>query len=263
MASRMPLRVPPDPCENRPVVAPTRYPQGTVLLVVPAFNEEASLAATIEACRDVVPAGDLLVVDDGSTDGTADVARRLGAPCVRHSINLGIGGAVQSGYRHALRAGYRVAVQVDADGQHDPRDVPTLVEPVLEGRCDMAIGSRYLTAEGFHSTVLRRLGSRVLSAALRLSTGTRIADCTSGFRAVNRRVLDSFARYYPSDYPEPESLAILLHAGAVVLELPVVMHPRRGGVSSIKPIDAAIYMVKVLSVITAYGTFHGTVAREA
>jgi glycosyltransferase involved in cell wall biosynthesis len=210
----------------------------------------------------VVESEDVLVVDDGSTDATADVARRLGVRCARLPVNLGIGGAVQTGYRYALRAGYRVAVQVDADGQHDPRDVPALVEPVREGRCDMAIGSRYLTAEGFTSTWPRRLGSRLLSAAIRASTGARIADCTSGFRAVNRRVLASFARYYPTDYPEPESLAILLHAGLTVLELPVVMRPRQGGVSSIKALDGAIYMVKVLSVISAYGTFHGTVARE-
>jgi len=240
-----------------------RYPRGTVLLILPAYNEEVSLASTVDGCRRVVHAEDILVVDDGSTDRTPEVAARLGVRRARLPVNLGIGGAVQTGYRHALRAGHRVAVQVDADGQHDPLDVPALVEPVRQGRCDMAIGSRYLTAEGFTSTRLRRFGNRLLSAAIRVSTGTRIADCTSGFRAVNRRVLTSFARYYPADFPEPESLAILLHAGMSVLELPVVMRPRHGGASSIKPLDGAIYMVKVLSVITAYGTFHGTVAREA
>lgn len=240
-----------------------RYPRGTVLLVLPAYNEEASLASTVEACRQVVHREDVLIVDDGSTDRTPEVARGLGVRYARLPVNLGIGGAVQTGYRHALRAGYEVAVQVDADGQHDPLDVPALVEPVRAGRCDMAIGGRYLTAEGFRSTWPRRSGSRLLSAAIRVSTGVTVADCTSGFRAVNRRVLTSFARYYPADYPEPESLAILLHAGMTVLELPVVMRPRHGGASSIKPLDAAIYMVKVLSVITAYGTFHGTVAREA
>jgi glycosyltransferase involved in cell wall biosynthesis len=247
--------------QNLPVRV-DRYPKGTVLLVLPAYNEEAALPSTVEGCCQVVESEDILVVDDGSTDATAEVARRLGVRCARLPVNLGIGGAVQTGYRYALRADYRVAVQVDADGQHDPHDVPALVEPVRGGRCDMAIGSRYLTAEGFTSTLPRRLGSRLLSAAIRASTGARIADCTSGFRAVNRRVLASFARYYPTDYPEPESLAILLHSGLKVLELPVVMRPRQGGVSSIKALDGAIYMVKVLSVISAYGTFHGTVARE-
>jgi len=249
------------PLQNLPVRV-VRYPKGTVLLVLPAYNEEASLPSTVAECCQVVEPEDVLVVDDASTDATADVVRQLGVRSGRLPVNLGIGGAVQTGYRYALRAGYRVAVQVDADGQHDPRDVPALVEPVLQGRCDMAIGSRYLTAEGFISTLPRRLGCRLLSAAIRVSTGERIADCTSGFRAVNRRVLASFAGYYPTDYPEPESLAILLHLGMTVLEIPVVMRPRQGGVSSIKALDGAIYMVKLLSVISAYGTFHGTVARE-
>jgi glycosyltransferase involved in cell wall biosynthesis len=234
-----------------------------VLLVLPAYNEEASLAPTVESCRLVVHPEDILVVDDGSTDATPDVARRLGVRYAHLPVNLGIGGAVQTGYRYALGGGHRIVVQVDSDGQHDPRDVPALVEPVREGRCDMAIGSRYLTADGFRSSWTRRLGSRLLSVAIRASTGVRILDCTSGFRAVNRRVIESFARYYPADYPEPESLAIVLHAGGTVHEVPVVMRAREHGVSSIKPLDGAIYVVKVLSVIMAYGTFHGTVSRQA
>jgi hypothetical protein len=244
-------------------VARDRYPRGLVLLILPAFNEAASLPSTVESCRAIVHPEDVLVVDDGSTDGTAEAARRLGVRCARLPVNLGIGGAVQTGYRWAAREGYRIAVQVDGDGQHDPQDVPALVDPVLAGRCDMAIGSRYLGAEGFRSSPMRRFGGRLLSMAIRVSAGGRIVDCTSGFRAVNRRVIESFARYYPADYPEPESLAIVLHAGGSVVEVPVVMRARQHGASSIKPLDGAIYMAKVLSVIMAYGTFHGTVSRQA
>ena len=240
------------------VERPAAYPAGTVLIVIPALNEEESLAATVAACRPWVPASDILVVDDGSTDRTSEIARGLDVQTVRLAINLGIGGAVQTGYRRALDGGYRVAVQVDADGQHDPAELPKLIDPVLDGTCDMAVGSRYLRPQGFQSTRLRRLGSRLLSRLLAASTGVRIRDCTSGFRAINRKVLTSFTRYYPADYPEPESLAILLHGGARVLEVPVTMRPRRGGASTIRRVDSLVYMAKVLSVIAAYGTFAGT-----
>ncbi len=247
----------PDLDEHHPVTScdaseTERFAPGVVLLVVPAFNEEAAIRSTLCACLSIAAAEDILVVDDGSSDGTAAAVAALGVPCVRLPVNLGIGGAVQTGYRYAARTKHLAVVQLDGDGQHDPRDLVRLVRPVLDGACDMAVGSRYLNNDGYRSTLLRRLGSWLLSTALRISTGRRILDCTSGFRAINRALVDVFVDYYPSDYPEPESLAVLLHAGFRVVEVPVSMRQRAGGRSSIRPVDSVIYMAKLVSVIGAH-----------
>lgn len=217
-----------------------------VLAVIPAFNEERSVASVVEGIRRHAPGVDVCVVDDGSTDRTGEVARRLGVTLLPSPLNLGIGGAVQIGYLWALQHGYDVAVQVDGDGQHDPSYLPALVEAVRSGRAGLVIGSRFLEgSEGFRSTALRRAGIRYLDWLLRVRCGARVTDPTSGFRAAGREAIALFADAYPSDYPEPESIAVAARHGIAVAEVPVRMSRRAHGESSITPLRTLYYLVKV------------------
>ena len=219
-----------------------------VLAIVPAFNEERSLPAVLAGLRRSSPGVDVCVVDDGSADGTAAVARSLGATLLPLPLNLGIGGAVQAGYRWARDHGYDVAVQVDGDGQHDTSYLPALVAEVAGGRSDLVVGSRFAgprVAGAFRSTWSRRAGIRYLSAMLRLRCGARVSDPTSGFRAAGRRAIELFAGTYPPDYPEPESIAVAARAGLRVTEVPVRMSERLHGESSIGLGQSFYYLVKV------------------
>ena len=219
-----------------------------VLAIVPAFNEERSLPSVVAGLRRSAPGVDVCVVDDGSTDGTAVVARSLGATLLSLPVNLGIGGAVQAGYRWARDHGYDVAVQVDGDGQHDTSYLPALVAEVAGGRSDLVVGSRFAgprVAGAFRSTWSRRAGIRYLSAMLRLRCGARVSDPTSGFRAAGRGAIELFARSYPPDYPEPESIAVAARAGLRVTEIPVRMSERLHGESSIDLGRSFYYLVKV------------------
>jgi glycosyltransferase involved in cell wall biosynthesis len=219
-----------------------------VLAIVPAFNEERNLPAVVADLRRSAPGVDVCVVDDGSTDGTGPVARSLGATVLSLPVNLGIGGAVQAGYRWARDRGYHVAVQVDGDGQHDARFLSALVAEIAADRADLVVGSRFTgpRVEGaFRSTWGRRAGIRYLSAMLRLRCGARISDPTSGFRAAGRRAIELFARAYPPDYPEPESIAVAARAGLRVVEVPVRMTERLHGSSSIGLARSVYYLVKV------------------
>ncbi len=219
-----------------------------VLAIVPAFNEERSLPVVVGGLRRVAPGVDVCVVDDGSTDGTARVARSLGATVLSLPVNLGIGGAVQAGYRWARDHGYDVAVQVDGDGQHDPAFLPGLVEAVVDAGVDLVVGSRFSgprVAGAFRSTWSRRAGIRYLSLVLRLRCGARVSDPTSGFRAAGRRAIELFAAAYPPDYPEPESIAVAARAGLRVAEIPVRMNERLHGQSSIGLGRSLYYLVKV------------------
>jgi glycosyltransferase involved in cell wall biosynthesis len=215
------------------------------LVVVPAYNEAANLPGVLAALRRDAPGCDVLVVDDGSSDATAACAAALGARVLRCPVNLGIGGAVQTGYLWARDHGYQAAVQVDGDGQHDPRYLPAALEPIARGEADLVIGSRFLRGEGFQSTRLRRAGIRYLCWFLRARCGARVTDPTSGFRAAGRRALELFAAQYPSDYPEPESIALAVRAGLRVAEVPVLMRERQHGSSSIGPWRTLYYLVKV------------------
>jgi glycosyltransferase involved in cell wall biosynthesis len=216
-----------------------------ILVIVPAYNEERSLPAVVAAVREAVPAADVCVVDDGSTDGTARAAAALGATVLREPVNLGIGGAVQTGYLWARDRGYDVAVQIDGDGQHDPRYIPRAIEELARG-ADVVIGSRFAgDGEGFQSTAVRRAGIRYLSAFLRLRCGARVTDPTSGFRVAGRRAIGLFARQYPSDYPEPEAIALAIRNGLTVREIPVRMAARAHGASSIRAWRTLYYLVKV------------------
>jgi glycosyltransferase involved in cell wall biosynthesis len=213
--------------------------------IVPAFNEARALPELAEAFREHAPACDVCVVDDGSTDDTARVAASLGFFVLRLPVNLGIGGAVQAGYLWALEGGYDVAVQVDGDGQHDPAYLGDLVAPIEAGTADVVIGSRFLADGGFRSTALRRAGIKYLSWLLLARCGARVTDTTSGFRAAGRRAIELFARYYPSDYPEPEAIALAKRAGLRLSEVAVRMSERAHGRSSITAFRTLYYLVKV------------------
>jgi glycosyltransferase involved in cell wall biosynthesis len=216
-----------------------------VLAIIPAFNEARNLPAVIEALRRASPGVAPCVIDDGSTDATAAVAHGLGATVLSLPVNLGIGGAVQTGYLFARDHGFDVAVQIDGDGQHDPAYLDAMLAPLREGRADLVIGSRFLGGDGFKSTFVRRAGIRYLSWFLRLRCGARVTDPTSGFRAANRAAIELFARAYPSDYPEPEAIAFACRGGLRAVEVPVRMFERAHGTSSITWARTLYYLVKV------------------
>lgn len=215
------------------------------LAIVPAYNEERNLPAVLAELRAEAPDWDVCVVDDGSTDSTAAVARRHGARVLRLPLNLGIGAAVQTGYLWARHHGYEVAAQIDADGQHDPRFLAQAMAPISAGEADVVVGSRYLLGAGFQSSRLRRAGSRYLSWFLRLRCGARVTDPTSGFRVAGPRAIALFAANYPSDYPEPEAIALARRRGLVLREVPVSMRGRGHGESSIGAGRTLYYLVKV------------------
>ena len=215
-----------------------------VILIVPAYNEEENIAGVVASLRDSGYA--FVVVNDGSTDATGAILDELGAPHVDLVENLGIGGAVQTGYKYALAHGYRIGVQFDGDGQHDVGYVASLVQPLLNGKADIAVGSRFVGDESeFKSSFARRTGITLLSFTLKIISGKTIKDITSGFRAANERAMRLFAHSYPTDYPEPESLAYAFSHGLTAAEVPVAMHERSGGTSSIAGLDTVYYMIKV------------------
>jgi glycosyltransferase involved in cell wall biosynthesis len=219
------------------------------LAIVPAFNEADAIGATIGAIRRLAPDFDVLVVDDGSVDATAALARAAGAAVLRLPFNLGIGAAVQSGYVYAEERGYEVAVQVDGDGQHDPRHIHDLLERLKgDPELNMVTGSRFLQSEGdgYRSSAMRRVGIRVFSRVVSRITGQPVTDPTSGFRMIDRSGIELFARDYPHDYPEVEAI-LLMHANRLrSCETPVVMGPRVSGESAITMTQSVYYMVKVL-----------------
>lgn len=216
-----------------------------ILVILPAYNEETSVSQILEQVRKVLPEADLLVVNDCSLDKTSEIARKAGATVLDLPVNLGIGGAMQTGYLFAVQGDYDIAIQVDADGQHDPSEIPFILNPVLEGKADIAIGSRYLSETNYHSSLMRRIGSWFFSLAVSTVVGQRITDTTSGFRASNQKVVRFYADQYPQDYPEVEAVILLHRAGFSILEVPTRMKPRIGGGSSISPLRAIYYMIKV------------------
>lgn len=214
------------------------------LLLIPAFNEGASVRKLVLRLRRALPSCDVLVIDDGSTD---DTVRQVpeGTAVVTLPFNLGIGGAMQTGYRYAALHGYDIAVQVDGDGQHRPREVGRLIDELSRSGADFVVGSRYLGTGQYRQTLSRSLGAWFLRGVIRTLTGLPITDCTSGFRAANRRVIRAFAHWYPEDYPEPEVILLLHRSGYRVAELGVQMRHRKAGQSSIRLFDGLYYVIKV------------------
>ena len=219
------------------------------LVVVPAYNEGEAIGRTVRDLRRHAPWADVLVVNDGSVDDTTEVARAAGAKVVSLPVNLGIGGAVQTGYRYAYENDYDMAFQFDGDGQHRARLLQELARPILAGEAEMIVGSRFLRPRGMTAQGGRWAGIKILAVAVSLVTGTKITDPTSGFRGGGRKVIHLFAHTYPQDYPEPESLVLVHKQGFRVMEVPASMRRRRGGVSSISLLKGIHYMAKVLLAI--------------
>jgi len=217
-----------------------------ILAIVPAFNECGNIRRTVEEIRQLAPGVDILVIDDGSLDATADEARQAGGMVVSLPFNLGIGAAVQTGFQYAQRHHYDIAVQIDGDGQHDATFLEKIVEPIRRDEADLVVGSRFLKKiGGFQSSFSRRVGINFFVHLINALTGVKVNDPTSGFRAYNKRMIALFAEYYPHDFPEPEAIVVAQQIGARIVELPVVMRPREAGSSSIRYFKTLYYMVKV------------------
>jgi glycosyltransferase involved in cell wall biosynthesis len=226
-----------------------------IVAVVPAHDEEAAIAGVVGEIRAFDPSIDVVVVDDGSSDGTAAVAASAGAAVVRLPYNLGIGGAVQTGFRYALEHGYDVAVRLDGDGQHDAAELAKLLEPLERDEADVVTGSRFRGADGEYAPPLgRRLGISWFARLVSLLSGQRVTDTTSGFQALNRRGIALFARDYPSDYPEVEATVLLLKHRLRLVEVSVRMREREHGSSSITFLRSVYYAFKVtLALLVAMG----------
>jgi glycosyltransferase involved in cell wall biosynthesis len=219
------------------------------IAIVPALNEEVTVGRVIDEIRAFDPGFDIVVVDDGSTDRTAGVAADRGASVLRLPFNLGIGGAVQTGYRFAFEHGYDLAVQVDGDGQHDPQELPAILAPVLAGEADVCVGSRFAGAGAYRSSFLRRIGIRIFARVVSMIVRQKVTDTTSGFRAVNRKGIALFAADYPHDYPEVEATVMSVKHRLRLREVPVAMRERGAGASSITALRSVYYMTKVLLAI--------------
>jgi glycosyltransferase involved in cell wall biosynthesis len=219
--------------------------------VVPAYNEADTVGSVVRALHEHAPGWDVVIVDDGSTDRTGVRARRAGADVLRLPFNLGIGGAMQAGFTYALEGGYDLMVQVDADGQHDPREIAKLLGGLDRNPdVDMVCGSRFLTADRHYpAPISRRTGIHLFAFLLSRIVGQRVSDPTSGFRLYNRRAIELFARDYPHDYPEVEAVLMLHHHRLRMREEQVRMYERGGGVSSISSGKSVYYMIKVLLAI--------------
>ena len=215
------------------------------LIIIPAYNESECIEKTIENIQKNAEDFDYIIINDCSTDNTREICEKRGFHIINLPINLGIGGAVQTGYLYGVRYGYDMAVQVDGDGQHDAAFLQKMADCLEETGADMVIGSRFIEKQGFQSTGARRIGIRFFTWLIRLMTGKTVTDPTSGLRMVNRKVMEEFAKDYPKDYPEPETAVTVLHCGMKIEEIPVVMKERAGGVSSISMKKSVYYMVKV------------------
>lgn len=228
---------------------------GRVVAIVPAYREEDAVSAVVGEIRAFDPSIDVVVVDDGSPDGTAAAAAAAGADVVRLPFNLGIGAAVQTGFRFALEHGYDTAVRLDGDGQHDPTELPKLFAALERGDADVVTGSRFLAPEsGYRPPLARRIGITWFARLVSLLTRQRVTDTTSGFQALNRKGIALFARDYPSDYPEVEATLLVLRSRLRLVEVPVTMRERETGSSSITIFGSVYYMLKVtLALLVAMG----------
>ena len=215
------------------------------IVIIPAYNESENIVNTVKEIKEKASDFDYVVINDCSIDKTLDILESNHLNYINLPVNLGIGGAVQTGYKYALEHEYDMAVQVDGDGQHDPAYLHSLEETLIKEKADMVIGSRFIKNEGFQSTFARRMGIVYFTKMIKSLTGTTITDPTSGFRLVNKDVIALFANDYPRDYPEPESIVALLKRKKKVIEVPVQMKERQGGVSSIRLWNSVYYMIKV------------------
>ncbi|RHH71555.1 MULTISPECIES: glycosyltransferase family 2 protein [Vagococcus] len=227
-----------------------------VLIIIPAYNEDASILSTIRSIDKYKSENhslvlDYVVINDGSTDNTARILSEHGISSIHLISNLGIGGAVQTGYLYAFYKDYDIAVQFDGDGQHDISSLKTLINPIINGDVDFTIGSRFVegSPSKFKTSLFRRMGINLISFFIKFRTGEKILDVTSGYRAANKEIIEYFSKNYPRKYPEPETNAILIKKGKRVEEVGVNMFERKEGKSSITPFKSVRYMVEVLTSI--------------
>lgn len=217
-----------------------------LLVLIPAYNEEGAIGGVVEEVRGVMPGTPVLVVDDCSKDATIHRARQAGARVLALPYHLGLGGCVQAGYRLAYERGFDYVIRVDGDGQHDPRDIPKILEALQKERCEMVIGSRFVDGAGEHTSAFRGLAILFFRAVLRPILGKPVRDPTSGFVGVNRTALDVFSRTFPLEYPEIEALVVLQRRRFRFVEIPCRMRPRKAGRSTITAVKSLYYMVHVL-----------------
>lgn len=215
------------------------------LIIIPAYNESGNIEKVVDNLIENYPQYDYVIINDGSTDHTEKICRKKHYQVLNLPINMGIGGAVQTGYCYARDNDYDVAVQIDGDGQHDVAYLAGMLEMIQNRQADVVIGSRFVEKEGFQSSGVRRIGIRFLSAIGYVLTGVRVRDMTSGYRVVSRRFIKLFSEDYPSDYPEPEAMVIAAVHGGRILEFPVMMRERESGQSSITLKRSVYYMIKV------------------
>lgn len=220
-----------------------------VMVAIPAYNEEKNIFRVVNSVRYNNPEVDVVVINDGSRDLTEVEAQRAGAFVINLPQNLGIGGAVQTGYIYASRKGYDVVIQVDGDGQHDPKDLSRLIESIEKDEADMVIGSRFAEKTGYVSSKMRWVGINFFSKLVSFVCRRNYFDTTSGYRAVNKKVINIFAGYYPRDYPEVETIVYASKRGVRIKEISVDMKKRQGGKSSITPLKSIYYMIKVTCAI--------------
>lgn len=220
-----------------------------VMVVVPAYNEEKNIYKVVASIKKYHPEIDVVVVNDGSKDNTCFEAKRAGAFVIDLPQNLGIGGAVQTGYLYGKRNDYDVVIQIDGDGQHDPKDISRLVEVIENKEADMVIGSRFVEQTEYESSSMRKLGINFFSRFVSFVCKQNFYDTTSGYRAANRKVIELFSTYYPRDYPEVETIVYAIKRGIRIKEISVDMNKRQGGKSSITPLKSVYYMIKVTSAI--------------
>lgn len=216
-----------------------------VAVIIPAYNEEKTIGSVIRGVKGLGEGYDVIVINDSSQDHTKENAEREGAVVIELPFNLGIGGAVQTGFKYASAHGYDACVQVDGDGQHPPEEIPNLTKPLFADGADMVVGSRFL-GSNYRVPFMRAVGIRIISLFLKVTVGVTIRDTTSGFRAINRPLMEYFSKHYPQDYPEPESLLWAYLKRFKVAEVSVEMNYREYGISSITPFVAMYYMIKVL-----------------
>ena len=215
-------------------------------VIIPALNEENSIGSVVHSAKEYLPGSRVVVVDDGSTDNTAERARAAGAVVLSLCMNLGIGGAVQTGFKYALAQGFELALQIDGDGQHDASEAHRLLEVVMSDNVDIVIGSRWLGRGSYIAPTHRRFGMKILEALVNWRAGSRYTDTTSGFRAFNHRAIALFAEHYPADYAEAESILWARHFGLIIEEVPVSMLRREHGESSIRGVRTAYFMLRII-----------------
>lgn len=224
----------------------TAVASDSLLIIVPAFNEESAVGEVVREIREVIPDASVLVIDDCSLDQTAAVARRAGAEVLSLPYHLGLGGAVQAGYKLAFELGYQYVIRADGDGQHDPRDIPKIYEALKRSGCQMVIGSRFLEGDTDHTSLVRSLGIRFFRMVLRPIMGEPVRDPTSGFVGVNREALQVFSKSFPLEYPEIEALVVLQRKRFRFLEVPTRMRARLAGRSTITVLKSFYYIIHVL-----------------